>query len=405
MFLGDEEVCRELNDNEENRDVRRGDIQDIYDGELYKKLKSNKGILNNIENLSVHISWDGASWLDSADKSGWPFQFSLNELPPKLRSKKLILGGLWFGPSKPKSHIVIKSLVEELHILSTEGVTWTDINETVRHSKIVPLCCCVDSPARASMMECKQYNGKYGCPYCYNPGRRMKYPDSEDGRKGGWKYPFSVSDEDAQNNPEDIIRIYDGGIIVEQYRDRTEDKVLNSMIRAAEYQLDPRVKESDKIVKGFSGLTSMSASPFFNVLWGFPPDLLHLLQGIFQRVLFPPWFEEVRSGCYIGSPSTMSTLNKRLTSIKPAKQIHRKPRSLLQRSLWKASEHKSFLLYFGIPCLNGILKPEYLEHFACFVEGISLLMQSRITTDDLEKSETLLEEFIREVERLYGSEK
>ena len=254
-------------------------------------------------------------------------------------------------------------------------------------------------------MECKQYNGKYGCPYCYNPGRRVNDPTSDDDKKGGWKYPFSVSEEDAQNNPEDIIELYEERIIRKDYRERTEEEVLNQMIQAAENQLDVTIKEKDKTVKGFSGLTSMSANPFFNVLWGFPPDSLHLLQGIFQRVFFPSWFDEVRSGCYIGSPSLISLLNRRITSIRLSKQIHRKPRSISLRNVWKASECKSFLLYFGIPCLSGILKKEYVDHFSCLVEGISLLMQSVITIDDLERSQVLLDEFVREVERLYGVDK
>ena len=226
------------------------------------------------------------SWFKSNVKSGWPFQFSLNQLTPKLRSKKTILGGLWFGSGKPKSHIVIKSLVEELEILYTEGITWTHLDGTVRNTKIVPLCCCVDSPARACMMECKQYNGKYGCPYCYNPGRRVNDPTSDDDKKGGWKYPFSVSEEDAQNNPEDIIELYEGRTVRKDCRERTEEEVLNHMMQAAENQLDVTIKEKDKTVKGFSGLTSMSAIiPSLTFYGDFLP-----IHCIYCRVFFKEFF-------------------------------------------------------------------------------------------------------------------
>ena len=78
ICLEDEEVCNALSNNEGNRAERGGDIQDIFDGELYKNLKANEGVMSNLENLSVHLSWNGASWFKSNVKSGWPFQFSLN---------------------------------------------------------------------------------------------------------------------------------------------------------------------------------------------------------------------------------------------------------------------------------------------------------------------------------------
>ena len=38
-------------------------------------------------------------------------------------------------------------------------------------SKVMLLQCSVDLPARAMVSNTKQFNGKYGCLYCYHPGK------------------------------------------------------------------------------------------------------------------------------------------------------------------------------------------------------------------------------------------
>ena len=91
--------------------------------------------------------------------------------------------------------------------------------------------------------------------------------------------------------------------------------------------------------------------------------------------------------------------------IKPPREIHRLPTGISDRKNWKASEFKSFLSYYGIPCLRGILPTKYLEHFAFLVEGIQLLLRPRITGNDRQRSRELLTMFVKKFESLYGPEK
>ncbi|KAH6936128.1 hypothetical protein HPB50_013553 [Hyalomma asiaticum] len=52
-------------------------------------------------------------------------------------------------------------------------------------SKVNVVCSCVDAPARAAVLNMKQFNGYYGCSFCHHKGvylsGSLKYPLSEDG--------------------------------------------------------------------------------------------------------------------------------------------------------------------------------------------------------------------------------
>ncbi|CAH3170337.1 unnamed protein product [Porites lobata] len=78
-------------------------IEDVYDGHLYKKLFENNGPLSQPENLSLKFNTDGVSIFKSSGSSIWPVYFEINELPPSKRKRleNMLLGGLWFSDKKP----------------------------------------------------------------------------------------------------------------------------------------------------------------------------------------------------------------------------------------------------------------------------------------------------------------
>lgn len=70
---------------------------------------------------------------------------------------------------------------------------------------------------------------------------------------------------------------------------------------------------------------------------------------------------------------------------------------------WKASEFRSFLLFYSLPCLWQILPEEYFQHFLLLVEAIWLLDQSSIPVKSIERAGLLLRHFCLRVEALYDS--
>ena len=100
-------------------------ISDIYDGCQYKKLFPG-GPLDNPNNLTFSWNNDGVPLFKSSNFGSWPFFLSINELPPGKRFlwDYQILGGLWFGPSKPFMNKFLNPLYKKISKLETEG---TDI--------------------------------------------------------------------------------------------------------------------------------------------------------------------------------------------------------------------------------------------------------------------------------------
>lgn len=75
-------------------------IEDIYDGQIYRKLSEPGGPLSEDFPYNISFTWntDGIPVFKSSKFSLWPFYLIINELPYKQRILKenMILCGLWF---------------------------------------------------------------------------------------------------------------------------------------------------------------------------------------------------------------------------------------------------------------------------------------------------------------------
>ena len=89
--------------------------------------------------------------------------------------------------------------------------------------------------------------------------------------------------------------------------------------------------------------------------------------------------------------------------MKPPDFIQRLPRQLeTSRAYFKASELQAWLLYYSVPCLIDILPERYLQHFACLVEGVYILLGDNITPELLAVARDLLFRFYKDHQVLYG---
>lgn len=343
--------------------INEDSYEDIYDGEIYKELSKEGNPLNNVNNFSYSFNSDGVPLFSSSKYSMWPIFVMLNELPHKLREENLILAGVWCGKSKPKMEVFLQKFVDEAKELATTGIQWKK-NGVETHSKIFGLCCCVDAPARASMQNTMQFNGYYGCSLCYHPGKICN---------GVVKYPVDVV----------------------AHSDREEDEMLSDMIKAV---------DENRIVRGVKGPTPLANIPHFPVVWGFPPDFMHCcLLGV-TRQLAELWLSSpAGEDHYIGSTANIDLLNKRLNNIQPPNVIIRTPRPISERKYWKAIEWHNWLLFFGLPCLLGILPHQYLHHFCILVRAMSILLQKSISPEDGNSADMLMTAFVGEFQMLYGT--
>ncbi|XP_037572456.2 uncharacterized protein LOC119454715 [Dermacentor silvarum] len=238
------------------------------------------------------------------------------------------------------------------------GITWTD-GTTFISSQVHPFSCSADAPARAIMQNMRQFNGRFSCGWCLHPGTIVD---------GTIKYTID-----------------------EPVPDRTMEETINAMKTAA---------RTGTIVQGIKGPTPLINMPHFDIIWGFTPDYMHcVLLGV-ARQFTKLWLSSVGQPYYIGRAALLSAVDKRLCNIKPP-LCFRLQRTLSLQKYWKATEWQQWLLWFSLPCLDGILTTEYLKHFTLLIKGVSLLLMDNVSSTDVSENASLLVKFVVGVQFLY----
>jgi hypothetical protein len=155
---------------------------------------------------------------------------------------------------------------------------------------------------------------------------------------------------------------------------------------------------------GVKGPSMLSKLGHFDLVHGFVPDFLHCsLLGV-TRQLVSLWFDSNNheSPWYIGQPSKQKMYDNHLKDIVVPKEVRRMPRSIATREHWKANEYKTFILYYSLIILQGVLSLRFLNHYFLFVWSLHQLLGTCILKDDLAKVKATLDLFIVKMEELYG---
>ncbi|XP_072019667.1 uncharacterized protein [Amphiura filiformis] len=347
-------------------------IEDLYDGKIYKNMFDNEGPLSNPYNISFCWNTDGVPVFKSSKFSLWPIYLSINELDVKYRMRKenMVFAGLWFGDSKPVFPRFTEPLLRDLKILEEEGIDVEVHGETV-NSKAFMLFGCADLPAKSSVMNMNQFNGKYSCLKCLQSGR------NERTAAGGNIHIFPFIKDDP-TGPQ-----------------RTESQCVHDALAAF---------DSKNTVNGIKGPSFLLALNSYSFVQGSVIDYMHgVLLGI-SKVLINLWFTSANASEAFSVYSDIAVVDARLLAIKVTHNISRVPRALgAHFKYWKASEFRSWLLYYSLPILADLMEKTFYYHYACFVEAIHLLSGSSISTDDIKKSYNNLVYFVFMFEPLYGS--
>ena len=241
------------------------------------------------------------------------------------------------------------------------------------------LCGSFDAPAKCLFQSFVQFNGGYGCPYCLHPGKTVK--TSERGHTQ--TYPY---------NKENLRTGH--------FEERTHDQTQKFAKLAMESAIHTGIETP---VKGVRGLSWFLHVPGFDIIRGTAIDYMHgTLLGV-VKMLVKLWLDKQhhQEPWYIGKSS--KELDKRYLSIKPPSCISRLPRSIVGNfGHLKASELRSFLLFYSLPCLYGILPDSYFQHYLLLVEAIYILLKHSIALSELVKASKLLKHFCLRIEEMYG---
>ena len=120
-------------------------------------------------------------------------------------------------------------------------------------------------------------------------------------------------------------------------------------------------------VKGVKGPSWLLFLENFDIVAGMGIDYLHgVLLGV-QKLLLKLWFSDTYSKEPFSFRHLVGVLDDRLNEILPTLEIRRMPRSVFEHlKYWKASELRSFLLFYGAPALYGIF-PKTTFSITCYL--------------------------------------
>ncbi|KYN20119.1 hypothetical protein ALC57_07547 [Trachymyrmex cornetzi] len=155
-------------------------------------------------------------------------------------------------------------------------------------------------------------------------------------------------------------------------------------------------------VRGVKGVSPVAVISEFNLVHGFVLDYMHcVLLGVI-RLVTGLWLDSTshKEKYYIGLKR--HEIDNRLLAIRPPSSFPRLPRSLKERSFWKANEWRTWLLYYSLPCLKNILPLKYYKHHCLLVSAIYTFLRNKISISDIDNTTWNLVQYVTEFQKLYG---
>lgn len=361
---------------------------DISGGLTYKKTRSEL-ILKHEKDYGKKIyltgtfNADGAPLSKDGSVSITPLFIMINEASIYFRGKNLLLAALWYGSTKPRMEVFLNPFVQMMSDLCTDGIELIIGNELYTVYLIVN-CCCVDTVARAPIQGITGVNGYFCCSWCLIKG--VSCVDLKG--NSTTKYPKKVVFERGENNDSVRYRYY-------APEERTEENFASACDNLVEFGLEKQ--------DGICMVSPCVNLPFFPMVWGFVPDHMHAsLLGITRRYC-KKWCTDFGKDYYIGGPSTVALVDNFLKLISPPQIVRKMPLSLSLRNVMNAREAENWLLFYSVPILSHILPDKYVKHWKLFVGAVQLLLQDCVSEYDLNKAESMLEQYALTTEDLYGT--
>lgn len=338
-------------------------IADVWDGQI---VNDNVKFYENTDAIvcPLTFNFDGASRFKSNKLSLHPIQLVQNILPPSIRYDRanIIIAGMYYGSEKPDCLQYFLPLIKELKHLSVHKIK---IKIHSNDITVLPLLlqCVVDLPAKSHLQEITQYNGKKACTYCLHPGCNV-------GKK----------------------QIRYTKVIPGLIQLRTDNDTRNAMMN---------VHSTKNRIQGVKGVSCTVSIPRFDVINGFCFYYMHCVcLGVVPNMVQFWCSTKYSEKRHFLSNKKQLALNKRLLSLKPPREIKRKPRSLDDSS--KANEWRAHLL-FNLPmCLDNILPKTFIDHFMLLSSSIFILLKEKITATELHDCEIKLERFVSLYQQYYG---
>ena len=343
--------------------LNENNLEDLYDGKIYKELKAKDDILSDPNSITFTWYTDGVAVFKSSKFSIWPFYLTINNLKFSERCKpeNLILAGIWFGETKPVPNLFLPPLVDELTELY-HGVE-VEIENDKKIIRGLTIFGTGDLPAKSLFFNMTQYNGKYGCMNCYQVGESIDKT---------WVY---------------------------RYQKTLKKRTYSDTERYALQALRSKSKEPVFGVKGKSALSLFVYKPIESTA----VDIMHIFSGL-VKLLINLWLGKENKDEPFSVYTALRLIDSRLSSLKPPEFVQRRPRSIEKHlKYFKASELKNFFLYYSLPIMKDILQDIYYEHHKLVVTAIFLLSTNSVSLDEKNAAGKMIDKYVCDFEKLYGT--
>ena len=157
-----------------------------------------------------------------------------------------------------------------------------------------------------------------------------------------------------------------------------------------------------KTVHGIKGPTPLLELEDLDIIRGTVTDYLHSVCHGGIRFFLHLWTDgsSHKEPWYLNK-QRRSILDARLGQMKLPYDVTRTCRPISEINLWKASEFRSFALYY-FPALEDLLPEVYYRHFQSFVYSLQVLLQENVPLTTVTEFQMVIDRFLRETLILYG---
>ena len=352
-------------------------IGDIYDGKVWNDLKDIGGrpFLALPNNLCLGLNIDWFRLYEHSPYSAGAIYLVVLNLPRNERFKEenVILAGIIPGPHEPKNDIntFLSPLVDDI-IELYDGISFENpsslLGSTFIRATLAFIIC--DLPATRKVCGFANFNGNYGCSKC-----TKKFPTPRFGDKPNY-----------------------GGYNCTNW---TARDISSHKSMAEKYKKSPTISSRKKIIHE-SGIkySELLRIPHFDVIRLHIIDPMHnVFLGLAKHTI-KTWKDNG-----VLNPNIFTQLQEKIDAIVPPTKIGRIPRKIDSNfSSFTADEWKNWILVYSLYCLSGIVDEQHYECWRLLVESCILYCQFVITADHIHQAHSLLVEYCKKFETLYGSE-
>lgn len=149
-------------------------------------------------------------------------------------------------------------------------------------------------------------------------------------------------------------------------------------------------------------VSSLSRLPEFDLVRSVAVNSCHnLFLEVVKRLFLKMFVEDTQSPWYVGRPNRKRIIDERLTSIRTPTKLARRTRSVNNHADWKATEWRNWILFYALPCLQGVLPEPYYQHLALLSTAAYIFNQECITVAELTIARNNISQFRIQYQQLY----